>query len=590
MCGENINFCFEVFHGHTSIPLFQTMLGMHRMYLDLVLRYVFVFLAVFPSLAEPVTPEYISVESGQTLFEVASKTYPKHAGNLWQWAIALQRANPEAFFSSNINALRSGVKLNLPSGPLPSIQEARAEVKRQNHEWKTTSVVLKKDSKPNSQVATSPTDSVAPIRSSTPVPEVTTSSPTVVSSVSPPDHLVSSEPVTPSAVTPTLPSSKNTPPKPEVAASTEPTLDWLELTQEARKQWSILPVPGNRAALRLVAEWSGTPGEPRKKILVLIPKESESYSAATSELMKVLREDQLPAEMLLVYWDKKESLIKSAIKTAEEKTFDLIVSMGSESAAFLHTHYRGGSLPVVTAIAKDPVLLGQMPDYQQGSKSNIAYTSLNVPVDLQINYLKDINARLENVAIIYDSNHAQVVATEVHPMQKRLTELGMHYIDVPVVEGPNILEELQQATEQAVQTMRKTDSALNRSIFWVTSSTIVFTNTSPINLGAGNVPVIGGIPNAVSEDEDSVALAIGIDRRNNARLASLYAVRILRGEVKPGDLKVGVVKPPDIAINFKVAQKIGLKIPFDLFEGASFIYDYSGNPQRRFGRVIAAGK
>ncbi|CAK0761958.1 putative ABC transport system substrate-binding protein [Gammaproteobacteria bacterium] len=565
------------------------------MYLDLVLRYVFVFLAIFPSLAEPVVREPISVEPGQTLFGVATKTHSKKEGNLWQWAIALQRANPEAFFSPNINALRSGVKLHLPSGLMPSAEEARAEVERQNLDWRSSSKQPEARSKPTPQVATSPTNSVTPTRSSPPVPiEAVITSPTVVSSVSPPDHLVPSEPVTPSTATTIPPSNKITltkpEPKPEVAASTEPNLDWLELTQEARKQWSILPVLGDRAKLRLVAEWLGTPGEPRKKILALIPKESESYSAATSELMKVLREDQLSAEITLVYWDKKDALIKSAIKNAEENAFDLIISMGSESAAFLHTHYRGGSLPVVTAIAKDPVLLGQMPDYQQGSKSNIAYTSLNVPVDLQINYLKDINARLENVAVIYDSKHAQVVATEVHPMQKRLTELGMRYIDVPVLESPNILEELQQATENAVKIMVRTDPTLEKSVFWVTSSTIVFTNTDPINRGAGNVPVIGGIPNAVSEDEDSVALAIGIDRRNNARLASLYAVRILRGEAKPGDLKVGVVKPPDIAINFKVAQKIGLKIPFDLFEGASFIYDYSGNPQRKFGRVISAGK
>ena len=63
------------------------------------------------------------------------------------------------------------------------------------------------------------------------------------------------------------------------------------------------------------------------------------------------------------------------------------------------------------------------------------------------------------------------------------------------------------------------------------------------------IPVVSTNPNAVREGADSAAVAIGIDRRNNAHLAAIYALRILRDDVDPGSLEVGVVTPPDIALN-----------------------------------------
>ena len=38
-------------------------------------------------------------------------------------------------------------------------------------------------------------------------------------------------------------------------------------------------------------------------------------------------------------------------------------------------------------------------------------------------------------------------------------------------------------------------------------------------------------------------------------------------------MKVGVVTPPDIGINFRRAREIGLKVPFSFFESANVIYN-----------------
>jgi putative ABC transport system substrate-binding protein len=46
-----------------------------------------------------------------------------------------------------------------------------------------------------------------------------------------------------------------------------------------------------------------------------------------------------------------------------------------------------------------------------------------------------------------------------------------------------------------------------------------------------------------------------------------------------------VVSPPDVAISFRKAREIGMKIPFSLFESATTIYDNDGKLVRSGGTV-----
>ena len=138
---------------------------------------------------------------------------------------------------------------------------------------------------------------------------------------------------------------------------------------------------------------------------------------------------------------------------------------------------------------------------------------------------------------------------------------------------------------EAIKDIEAADPSLENSLLWITSSTAAFAQIATINEFSGKIPVLGSVPNIVKEGDNSAVLAIGIDRRNNAHLASIYAVQILKKQVKVSELPVGVVTPPDIAINFLVAKKIGLKVPFQFFESASFIYNYEGVPARMFGQA-----
>jgi putative ABC transport system substrate-binding protein len=136
--------------------------------------------------------------------------------------------------------------------------------------------------------------------------------------------------------------------------------------------------------------------------------------------------------------------------------------------------------------------------------------------------------------------------------------------------------------------MRKSDPQLDKSLFWVTGSTSVFREIRAINENSDRVPVISVVPEIVTAGADTAVIGIGISFESNAHLAAIYGSEILYGRIKAGDLKVGVVSPPDIAISFLKAREIGLRVPFSFFESASFIYDYDGKPVRTVASKMSA--
>lgn len=82
------------------------------------------------------------IERGQTLSTVARQTAP--AGiDVNQMLLALKQANPDAFYRDNINALKAGAVLRIPSkaeAEALAVAAAAAEVRRQNGYWRNGTV------------------------------------------------------------------------------------------------------------------------------------------------------------------------------------------------------------------------------------------------------------------------------------------------------------------------------------------------------------------------------------------------------------------------------------------------------------------
>ncbi len=82
--------------------------------------------------------EYGPVQAGQTLSAIARSTAPAGV-DVQQMMLALQQANPDAFYRNNINALKRGAVLRMPSSAeakAMTLAAAAAEVRRQNSDWR----------------------------------------------------------------------------------------------------------------------------------------------------------------------------------------------------------------------------------------------------------------------------------------------------------------------------------------------------------------------------------------------------------------------------------------------------------------------
>ena len=368
-------------------------------------------------------------------------------------------------------------------------------------------------------------------------------------------------------------------------AAASANISWMVFSDVNKHNWSgrIESHTPSRLYVKSNAEVAGsTP----KKILVIVAKKSGSYKLALNKLLEVFFQEKYAAEFEVVNIAGSETVGLALLTQAQSQGFDLVFTMGSEAAALVHKYYTNGPLPVVTSINKDPVTLGQVNSYTAGSGTNIATTTLNVPIDIQLNYLFQLNPKLKHVALLYNHNHKQVVATEVKPFRKAMIAQGIQVIDVTVESRDKAREQLEKSLPEAMDLLREIDPTLNNSLVWVTSSTAIFSNLDIVSQYSKGVALVSTNPNAVKAGGESAVVAIGIDRRNNAHLAAIYALRILRDKENPGDLEVGVVTPPDIALNFKVARELGLKIPFTFLEGASFVYDYHGELVRSFGQNV----
>ena len=364
------------------------------------------------------------------------------------------------------------------------------------------------------------------------------------------------------------------------ALSSEALPDWFSLSPEVSAKWSMtVTLREERVRLSPLEPPTGRPS----RILVLYTKRSSAYETALGRVMEEFTARNLPVVFTVARLPLEPIAWSRALAEAKREGQELILTMGSAATDMADHYLRGAALPVVSVCAKDPVLLGQVDDYQIGSRTNMAFTSLNVPVAIQLSYLQKLRPGLKAVAVLYAKQNQSAVTTQLAPLAERAAAAGVAVVEVGVEERARAKAELEELVPQAISALRARDPGLENSVFWVTGSTAVFREIETINRLAERVPVISVVPEVVRAGDDSAVLSIGVGFESNAQIAAAYAIRILTEGVQPGALPVGIVSPPDIAINFRRARAIGLKLPFDFFEIASTVYDAKGELVRKDG-------
>lgn len=324
-------------------------------------------------------------------------------------------------------------------------------------------------------------------------------------------------------------------------------------------------------------------------VMVIYPRPSSAYDVAMTKILEIFAEKGIAANFTVFNFRKDDQVGTALLKRAEKDGYQLIFSMGSESTEWLYQHYNGGEVPVVSVCSKDPVMLGQAEAYDRGTSTNIAFTSLNMPVDVQMAYVIELMPELKNLAVLVDSKNVSAVETQAKPIAEFARQRGIQVLQVAVQNPQKAKQELASLVKSAVAAMRKNDPTLSKSLFWITGSTSVFREIATINKHSDRVPVLSVVPEVVKAGDDSAVLSIGISFESNAHLAAIYGADVLSGRKRAGEMPVGIVSPPDIAINFRKAREIGLEIPFNFLESASYVYDYDGQVVRNSRSSVQVG-
>jgi putative ABC transport system substrate-binding protein len=355
--------------------------------------------------------------------------------------------------------------------------------------------------------------------------------------------------------------------------------DWFKVGSAVLDEWDISVSPTDPLKVRIRPKRSGSTQRLRR-VMVLYPRPSSAYDTAITKVLSVMADKRMNVELTVHNFKIDDGLGRMAIEAAEAGNYDLILSMGSESTAWLWANYRGGRLPVVSVCSKDPVLLGQVENYNTGSATNFAFTSLNMPIDAQMSYVLQLRPELKNLAILVDAQNVSAVQTQAIPAKEYARARGVRVLDLVVKNPKQVKEELAVLVRDAVNAMRKNDPDLANSLFWITGSTTIFNEIATINAHSYRVPVLSAVSDVVGPGDDSAVLSVGISFESNAHLAAIYMTEVLERRRNPGQMPVGVASPPDVAISFRKAREIGMRIPFALFESATRLFDNDGNQVR----------
>ncbi|RWX56320.1 ABC transporter substrate binding protein [Photobacterium chitinilyticum] len=331
------------------------------------------------------------------------------------------------------------------------------------------------------------------------------------------------------------------------------------------------------------------PVKSEPKILVIVSRQAKSYDIALETLLGIYSRE-LPLARIVVRklpatqtGSDGQQLLLQMLKEAEGNTH-LIYTVGSKATVAVRNVYKGGKVAVVSVNAKDPVLLGLI-DSDQGSGDNFAFTSLNLPAEVTLVFMRRFNPSLKQIGVLYARKNKSAYTTQYLPLKKLAEKSGVKIVPI-VVDEEQPLFELEVAMTKAVRTMRLTDPTLDNSLLWLTGSSSLLSRMTEINRYSGGLAVISAVPDVVKSGPDSALMSFGVSFVNNAHQAGLYGLKILRGEVKPGDLPVGHISPPDIAISFEQARRIEQQIPFVLMEMASDVYGMNGNVIRSKGKSM----
>ena len=293
-------------------------------------------------------------------------------------------------------------------------------------------------------------------------------------------------------------------------------------------------------------------------ICIVKDKNVEPYELALKGCLKALREKGYKEgnNLVLTYYNLEKEQRRNfiIINKIKKKSPDLIITFGTNASTILKKWI--SNIPVVFSMVLHPIETGLVKKVR-GSGDNFTGASMNIIPELQFKVLKDVLPQVKKVGVIYDpKNTGDLIKTAVQLAEK---------YDLQLI-------------KKDVFSPKKVPLAINHlikkiDVLWlVADSTVVSYQSLQYILKVAlkaNVPVIAQAGYVVKM---GALISLECEYEDIGRQSGELACKILEGE-KLINLPVTVPRKKLLTINLKVANALGLKIPFPILKKAHKIFE-----------------
>jgi len=280
-------------------------------------------------------------------------------------------------------------------------------------------------------------------------------------------------------------------------------------------------------------------------IASVITGDLQRYRSAHEAFLKILRAGGMTEDKVKVYVQTPNPDVMSwanSIRKAVGGGANLVITYGAPVTLVAKKEIKG--IPLLFADVYDPVALGIVKDLAVtgGEISGIASTT---PVETLARTMVDIQAPKAILALYTSTEQGSVL--QAKRMEEQGKKLGFAVIKVDV-------KNRDAAKQAVIDAVGKTDAV------FITES-IVITQILQDLISTANqkhLPVLTQIPES---GEKGAFLTLEADTVEQGQLLAVHALQVLGGQ-KVFTLPVRTPKKVSLVVNMKVAEELGIKVPF----------------------------
>lgn len=211
------------------------------------------------------------------------------------------------------------------------------------------------------------------------------------------------------------------------------------------------------------------------------------------------------------------------------------------------------SIPTFIGACNDPKQLGAINDLA-APEGNITGVTYALKIEAQFEVFSAVLPKIKSILLLMEEGHP---GTKIDQEQTKsiCKKLKIDYS-----------EKICKTKEDIIQAVKNVDPDISAII--IGSEALIMDNTKDIAANAGNIPLLAYSTKPV---KDGALCGLAADDNKLGIMLGESIVDVLVNGKQIKDVPVKFDQKPQISINIKAAEKLGLEIPYSILEGAIII-------------------